>query len=85
MLKVSKSKEVKKDRISNSSRRRESNDSLESSENAATKVPKLKIKLGPKPESKAEVDETDSKSENLVMKNKNCIVYTLQLGKKDQQ
>ena len=67
MLKVSKSKEVKKDRTSNSSRRRESNDSLESSE-AATKVPKLKIKLGPKPESKAEVnnDETDSKSENLV-------------------
>ena len=49
--------------------RRESNDSVESS--AAVKVPKLKIKLGPKPESKPELlEENDSKSDHVV-KNKN--------------
>ena len=59
-------KEVEK----NSHHRRDSNDSIEAA--AATKVPRLKIKLGPKPEAKPEIPETnsDSISEAVISKNK---------------
>ena len=54
--------------VEKNSHRRDSNDSTEATATSNTKVPRLKIKLGPKPEAKPEPD-TETISEAVISKN----------------